>query len=112
MTDNIVKFPTPPSRKTITINGNRYDTLYFEKKSMLPYTDMDYLQYYDFDREEHGALYMFFFVREIRDNQSGKTHHNVLFDPDGEIVDFNVPIDALKATALCYIGMQMSKEET
>jgi len=98
--DNIIKFPTKTERKTIIINGKKYDTLYIELKSMLPDVDLDYMGYYDFDLVEHGVLCGFLFVEKVIDYTIGASYRNVLFDPVGNIIGFDVPIDALKATAL------------
>ena len=102
--DNIIKFPTKAERKTIIINGKKYDTLYIEHKSMLPDVDLDYIGYYDFDLVEHGALCGFLFVEKVINNSNGASYRNVLFDPVGNIVGFDIPIDALKATALCSLA--------
>jgi len=98
--DNITKFPSKTERKTIIINGKKYDTLYIELKSMLPDVDLDYIGYYDFDLEEHGALCGFLFVEKVINYTTGASYRNVLFDPVGNIAGFDVPIDALKAAAL------------
>ena len=78
--DNITKFPLKTERKTIIINGKKYDTLYIELKSMLPDVDLDYFGYYDFDLEEHGALSGFLFVEKVIDYTTGASYRNVLFD--------------------------------
>ena len=98
--DNIIKFPDKTERKTIIINGKKYDTLYIELKSMLPDVDLDYVGYYDFDLVEHGALCGFLFVEKVIDYTIGASYRNVLIDPVGNIVGFDVPVDALKAYAL------------
>ena len=102
--DNIIKFPLKTERKTITINQIKYNTLYIECKCLLPTADLDYVGYYDFDLEEHGALYGFLFVEKIIDYRSGARYYNVLIDPVGNIVGFDIPIDALKATAIKSLG--------
>ena len=102
--DNITKFPIKTERKTIVINGKKYDTLYIERKSMLPDVNLDYMGYYDFDLEEHGALCGFLFVEKVIDNTNGARYRNVLFDPKGNIVGFDVPVDALKAIALSSLA--------
>ena len=100
----IFQFPEVYSRKNIAINGRKYDTAYLEKKSMLPDIDLEFVGYYRFDLEEHGALYDFLFVEVVADNVHGRVFKNVLFDPVGEIVGFDLPVDALKAAALQYIA--------
>jgi len=73
--DNITEFPLKTERKTIIINGKKYDTFYIELKSMLPDVDSDYIGYYDFDLEEHGALCGFLFVEKVMDYTIGAGYH-------------------------------------
>ena len=105
MTNNIIKFSNTPERRILRINGLQYDTYYLSHKSMLPDIDMDYYEYYDFDKEEHGSLYGFLFVKRIVDNKTKVTYYDVLFDPDGEIVGLDIPIDAIKASAVRYVTL-------
>ncbi|MCL2125678.1 MAG: hypothetical protein FWH33_06790 [Oscillospiraceae bacterium] len=104
MKDNVIKFPGGTVRKTIEINGKQYNTRYLDRKSMLPHADVEYIGYYDFDLEEHGALYGFLFVKKVNDNANKMIHYNVLIDQIGKIVATNASINSLKAIALAHIG--------
>ena len=104
MIKEAIQIPITHARKDISINGKKYNTLYLSRKSLFPHANVDFVGYYGFDLKEHGILFNFLFVEEVLDNANGLVHKNVLFDPAGDIVGHDLPVKALKAAALKYIG--------